>query len=402
MLSEKPIAENVKDAEELVAWYRANVDASKVTWGVAENFRFLNSFRRAGEIAARLGRVLSFRMRMGALVKGGKYYGAFALACPTLPLTFPCHFVSIDVFAPLLGLALHVGTSCLYSRAPAYLETEWRKTPTHQGGFVLDAGVHFLAGLRCLLGRDPANRITHLSAFSTQNQPHLPPLDTVDACLRTKGGGTGVVSVSFGTTLGGSEYAAGFERGSVSVVPGMASKMVHGKAVERNVGVVSWREVGQGEGKEGTEEKEEVEDEGTGVMPEVRAWGEGLAKGQLDERQGVEEALADLEIVSLLLLCFAFLSFPVLFPVSHLRQTTAAAADVVVVAVVCVLRMFSLANWMAIARMYLQERRGGREAGGVPTAGVDWGKNRDIEKTVPSRASARSEGLVNHSMPLCR
>ena len=42
---------------------------------------------------------------------------------------------------------------------------------------------------------------------------------------------------------------------------------------------------------------EEIKNEGSGVTPEVRAWGEALAAGKVNERQSPEEALADLEII---------------------------------------------------------------------------------------------------------
>lgn len=42
---------------------------------------------------------------------------------------------------------------------------------------------------------------------------------------------------------------------------------------------------------------EEIQDEGSGVPPEVRAWGEALAAGKANERQSPEEALADLELI---------------------------------------------------------------------------------------------------------
>ena len=49
---------------------------------------------------------------------------------------------------------------------------------------------------------------------------------------------------------------------------------------------------------DGKEEKKEVEDERSGVPPEVRKWGEALAAGKQNTRQIPEEALADLELVS--------------------------------------------------------------------------------------------------------
>ena len=76
MLSEKPVAENLKDAQELIAWYYQNNDSKRVTWCVAENFRYLNSFEYAREQVYRAGRLLGFRVKVYSMVKpGGKYVG---------------------------------------------------------------------------------------------------------------------------------------------------------------------------------------------------------------------------------------------------------------------------------------------------------------------------------------
>lgn len=73
VLSEKPVAENVKDARDLINWYHSEIEPKKVTWGVAENFRYLNSFNHAAEGRKRLGKTIGFRLRMQTLVEGGKY-----------------------------------------------------------------------------------------------------------------------------------------------------------------------------------------------------------------------------------------------------------------------------------------------------------------------------------------
>ena len=152
------------------------------------------------------------------------------------------------------------------------IETEWRKTPTHQGGFLLDGGVHFTAGLRLLLG--PKNSIVRLSAYTTQLQEHLPPVDSVDAVMKTKTGISGTFSVSFGTTMTGSEWMVACEGGTVSVSRSTITTVINGK-----------------------EEKVEMEDEKSGVPLEVRKWGEALVSQKQNERQKPEEALADLELV---------------------------------------------------------------------------------------------------------
>ena len=76
VLSEKPITENVSDAAELTKWYRSEQTSGnlKVSWAVAEQFRFLNSFTQGAEEVKKLGKVLNFRLRMQTLVEGGKYY----------------------------------------------------------------------------------------------------------------------------------------------------------------------------------------------------------------------------------------------------------------------------------------------------------------------------------------
>ncbi|KIW21209.1 hypothetical protein PV08_01789 [Exophiala spinifera] len=225
VLSEKPVAENVQDAVELIKWYRSEIAPKGVTWGVAENVRYTNSFLHAAEAVKPKGRQLTFRCRMQTMVQGGKYF-----------------------------------------------ETSWRKVPTHQGGFLLDGGVHFTAALRLMLGKD--NPLVSISAHSALLQEHLPPVDTVEAIAKSKKGAVGTISISFGTTAKGSEWTVAAENGFVSI--------------SRNKVTID-------------DKVDEIEDERTGVPPEVRAWGEALAAGKANEQQSPEEALADLELVEAML-----------------------------------------------------------------------------------------------------
>ena len=71
MLSEKPIAENLRDARELTRWYHENHDDKRVTWSVAENFRYLNSFEYAREQVHLAGRLLGFRVKVYSMVQPG-------------------------------------------------------------------------------------------------------------------------------------------------------------------------------------------------------------------------------------------------------------------------------------------------------------------------------------------
>jgi predicted dehydrogenase len=77
VLSEKPIAGDIDSAEKLIDYYNTKIDKSKVFWGVAENFRFLDSFLYAQQEVQKLGRVLGFRVKMFTKIDPGnnKFYG---------------------------------------------------------------------------------------------------------------------------------------------------------------------------------------------------------------------------------------------------------------------------------------------------------------------------------------
>lgn len=74
VLSEKPVAENVKDAKELIEWYEKEIQPKGTTWGVAENVRFWPGVVFVGEARQKQGKALTFRARMQTLVEGGKYF----------------------------------------------------------------------------------------------------------------------------------------------------------------------------------------------------------------------------------------------------------------------------------------------------------------------------------------
>jgi predicted dehydrogenase len=116
----------------------------------------------------------------------------------------------------------------------------------------------------------PENPLVSLSANTTQLREHLPPVDTIDATAKANNGATGTISISFGTTFKGSEWTVACEDGVVSI---SGSKVTIG------------------------DKTEDIQDERTGVPPEVRAWGEALTAGKVNERQSPEEALADLELI---------------------------------------------------------------------------------------------------------
>lgn len=125
------------------------------------------------------------------------------------------------------------------------------------------------------------DRVASVSALTSQLQAHLPPVDTVDALIRTQKGVQGTFSVSSGTTISGFEFTVACEKGSVTV----------------GRDIVTVRESEQRDAKERTVD---FAGQGSGVTEEVKAWAEGLAVAALDvdERQSPAEALRDLAIVS--------------------------------------------------------------------------------------------------------
>ncbi|KAF7714925.1 Uncharacterized protein PECH_007831 [Penicillium ucsense] len=232
VLSEKPVAENVGEAKELIKWYDDEIEPKgKATWGVGENFRYLDTFRLAREKVKELGKINSFLVRLYANIQTDTNF----------------------------------------------YNTDWRKVPTHQGGFILDGGVHFTAGLRYLLGSNV--HITHLCAFTTLIKDYLPPVDTVNAILKANTGAQGTFQVSMGSHGPASEWTVACEKGSVTV---------HDASVTVRAA-------------DGQEHVEKVENEKSGVPPEVRLWAKALAAGKVNPEQSPSQALADLELIELML-----------------------------------------------------------------------------------------------------
>lgn len=74
VLSEKPVAENVQEAKDLIDWYESQISPKGTTWAVAENVRFRPEVIYASEARQKQGRALTFQAREQFLVAGGKYF----------------------------------------------------------------------------------------------------------------------------------------------------------------------------------------------------------------------------------------------------------------------------------------------------------------------------------------
>ncbi|GFG27032.1 60S ribosomal protein L32 [Aspergillus udagawae] len=240
VLSEKPIGKDIATARDLLQWYHANFDTSKILWAVAENFRYMTKFLRTAEEVQKLGPVKNFRVNSHALV----------------------------------------------STDSKYFKTAWRQTPEYQGGFILDGGVHVIAALRLILGSsDP---VTMISAQSCLQQQHLAPLDTVDAVMKTRSGATGVLSLSYGSAFNDQVFEFDCERGLVALnfdrltVKGESNELAFdGRGVSREVAVFATT-IANG----GSVDKRQSPEE---ALADLEIMEKMLTSGERDgERQSVE------------------------------------------------------------------------------------------------------------------
>ncbi|KAK4159982.1 oxidoreductase-like protein [Cladorrhinum sp. PSN259] len=239
VLSEKPVAGDVEGAKKLIEWYHGLDANKKPLWGVAENFRYMESLKFAGDKVRELGgKLATFKLER---------YG----------------FVKAD---------------------DRYFKTEWRKVPSHQGGFLLDAGVHFVAGLRYLLGAT-GQEIKQLVGFSGLLEERLVPVDTIHAVALTNEGKSGTVVLTFGT-----EFKSGLEI-EIITTNGIVTWSPD------TVKVVARKSDGSGEKEEVTKEF----DWSSGVKAEVAAFAQAIEEGQISALQTPEEALKDLDILQRLL-----------------------------------------------------------------------------------------------------
>lgn len=74
VLSEKPVAKDVATAQELLQWYKSNIDTSRVFWAVGENFRYMTKFTFAAEQVSKLGKIKNFRVNVHSLMSAENKY----------------------------------------------------------------------------------------------------------------------------------------------------------------------------------------------------------------------------------------------------------------------------------------------------------------------------------------
>ncbi|KAF9462193.1 hypothetical protein BDZ94DRAFT_1194870 [Collybia nuda] len=149
VLSEKPVAPDVKQGLALIKKYNSLYKGRGLIWRVAENFEAEPGFRAAGAAiaAGKIGKTIFFKSTVVNYIdKESKWY-----------------------------------------------KTPWRTVPDYQGGFLLDGGVHTVAALRVML----PEQLTHLSGFASLNKDYLKPHDTINTVVRAGSHFHGTVEMTF-------------------------------------------------------------------------------------------------------------------------------------------------------------------------------------------------------------
>ncbi|KAF4463842.1 glucose-fructose oxidoreductase [Fusarium albosuccineum] len=212
VLAEKPIAPDVTTTTKLIDL----ASSHGVTYSVAENYRFIPKFIYAAEEAKKLGKVTNFSVKA-------------------------THFMGTDNF---------------------WYQTEWRRGPRYQGGFLLDGG---------------DSKADSVSALTNLTLDHLAPVDTLNGVVKTKSGAAGTFQMSFGSRTEAFEWDFGLEGGAVKLSGDTVTvKPANGEAVVKEF------------------------PEASGVTEEIAVWAEGLVSGKPNTLQSPQEAMADLELLTMM------------------------------------------------------------------------------------------------------
>ncbi|PON69736.1 Glucose-fructose oxidoreductase, bacterial [Parasponia andersonii] len=138
----KHVLQATRELEEALAGYNSistNVP-SKPIWAVAENYRFEPAFVECKKLVAEIGEMMSVQV----IVEGSM------------------------------------------NSSNLYFSSSWRRNFT--GGFILDMGVHFIAGLRMLVGCE----VVSVSAATSYVDKTLPPPDNISSLFQLENGCSGV------------------------------------------------------------------------------------------------------------------------------------------------------------------------------------------------------------------
>ncbi|PWA38400.1 NAD(P)-binding Rossmann-fold superfamily protein [Artemisia annua] len=142
VLQEKPAAASISELETALSSYNSlhNNQPTQNIWAVAENYRFEPAFVESRKLVSEIGDMMSVQV----IIEGS-----------------------------------------MNSSNP-YFSSSWRRNFT--GGFILDMGVHYIAGLRMMVGCEVAS----VSAMTSHVDMTLPPPDTISSIFQLENGCSGV------------------------------------------------------------------------------------------------------------------------------------------------------------------------------------------------------------------
>ncbi|GAB2218351.1 hypothetical protein Drorol1_Dr00001571 [Drosera rotundifolia] len=149
VLQEKPAAASTEEASTGLSVYKSSLysPSNPLVWALAENYRFETAFLEGRKLVGELGDLMSVQL----IVEGSM------------------------------------------NNTNPYFSSSWRRNV--HGGFILDMGVHMIAGLRMLVGCE----VTSVSAFTHHVDVTLPPPDNVSSILQLENGCSGVFVMSVST-----------------------------------------------------------------------------------------------------------------------------------------------------------------------------------------------------------
>ncbi|GAB7332398.1 hypothetical protein MBLNU13_g04212t1 [Cladosporium sp. NU13] len=223
--AEKSLAPNFEAAKKLME----TLSSYPLTCSIVENYRFIPKFVFAAQVAKKLGQLDHFSVRAMSFMEADN-------SCYT---------------------------------------TQWRRSLQHQGGPLLDGGVHYVAAARLFLRGD--SRVERVMAATYSAQPYLPPLDTVNAVIRTHNGASGMSQLSFDSQLDAFEWDLGFRRGAVNI---------SGDTVTTRLA----------DGEQTVNQFEPA----SGVREEVADWADGILSSTPNPLQSLREAIADVKFLEMM------------------------------------------------------------------------------------------------------
>ncbi|XP_076914051.1 dehydrogenase FPY6-like [Bidens hawaiensis] len=142
VLQEKPAAASCSEVEAALSSYNSlfSTQSAKPIWAVAENYRFEPAFVEGRKLVSEIGDMMSVQL----LIDGS-----------------------------------------MNSSNP-YFSSSWRRDLA--GGFIMDMGVHYVAGLRMLIGCE----IASVSSTTSHVNTDVPPPDNISSLFQLENGCSGV------------------------------------------------------------------------------------------------------------------------------------------------------------------------------------------------------------------